>query len=152
MLASGCVTQGTSETAVRAESNRQIILGSYLAFQRGDIETLMSLLDESVVWLVPGPPIIPFAGRFEGKEGVRRFFAAAISTLDVLEQKTFESYAEGDRVIVTGYERMRVRSTGKVTTTRWMHAYRLRDGKIVSFEEFVDTAAQAAGFTPDGHG
>jgi ketosteroid isomerase-like protein len=30
-----------------------------------------------------------------------------------------------------------------------MHVYRLRNGKIVGFEEFVDTAAQASGFTPD---
>jgi ketosteroid isomerase-like protein len=152
VFVSGCATQGgaqgSGEGVVNAEANRNLIMGSYAAFQRGDIDTLLSLLDDSVVWQVPGPSTIPFAGRFEGKNGVRRFFRAAIDTLEVHEQGVLESYAEGDRVVVTGYERMTVRSTGKEIAVRWMHAYRFRNGKIIAFEEFVDTAAQAAGFAP----
>jgi ketosteroid isomerase-like protein len=149
---SGCSHPSAASGQGQVEANQKLIQQTYAAFERGDVDTIVSLVDDSVVWLVPGPSIIPFAGRFEGKEGVRRFFRAAVDTLDVLDQKTIESFAEGDRVLVTGYEHMRVRATGKEFTTRWMHSYRLRNGKIIAFEEFVDTAAQAEGFTPAGAG
>jgi ketosteroid isomerase-like protein len=145
----GCSQPQAREGRAQVDINREVIMQTYAAFQRGDVEGILTFFDESVVWVVPGPSIIPFAGRFEGKEGVRRFFRAAVDSLDVLEQKTLETIADGDRVLVTGYERMRVRATGKEISSRWMHVYRLRNGKIIAFEEFVDTAAQASGFTPD---
>lgn len=52
-----------------------------------------------------------------------------------------------NRLPVLGrHEDNRVRATGKEYFTRWVHLYTLKDGLIVGFEEFADTAAIAAAF------
>jgi ketosteroid isomerase-like protein len=133
--------------ASEKQQNVQLIRNLYAAFERGDVESVVALMDEKVIWDVPGPATIPFAGHFEGKQGVRKFFASAVSTLDVGEQKVTGFMIQGSKVGALGYERMVVKATGKDYRSNWFHLYTLRNGRIVRFEEFVDTAAQAAAFS-----
>ena len=142
-----CFTALFSGTASAKEANVQLIRNLYAAFERGDVDSVVALMDDKVIWNIPGPPSIPFAGHFEGKQGVRKFFDAAVATLDVGEQKVTGFMIQGTKVGALGYERMIVKATGKEYRSNWFHLYTLRHGKIVQFEEFVDTAAQAAAFS-----
>lgn len=54
--------------------------------------------------------------------------------------------AENDKVVALGYEHLEVKADGRSYRSTWAHVYTLRNGKVVKFEEFVDTAAQAAAF------
>jgi uncharacterized protein len=135
----------TAKTST-VSANEQVIKKLYAAFQRGDVEAITTLMDDNVEWIVPGPPEIAFAGTFNGKEGIRRFFSIAVEGLEVREQKINGFLAVGARVGVLGYEHMLVKSTGREYRTDWVHLYTLRHGKIIKFEEFVDTAAQAAAY------
>jgi hypothetical protein len=72
---------------------------------------------------------------------VTGFFAALGQNLVVESFEPLHLFAEGDRVVVLGRERMRVVSTGKVYTVEWTHLFALRDGKIARFQEYTDTAA-----------
>ena len=104
-------------------------------------------MGDGIVWTHPGnPDQIPFAGKFEGKAGVSRFFEIVFEQIDVVEQN-IKSYIDGgDNVIVTGYEHMRVKNTGREYRSNWIHMYTLADGKIVAFEEFIDTAELVSAF------
>jgi uncharacterized protein len=133
--------------AAPKQDNVRLVRNLYAAFERGDVDSVVALMDDKVVWSIPGPASIPFAGRFEGKQGVRKFFDAAVATLDVGEQKVTGFIIQGSKVGALGYERMIVKATGKGYRSNWFHLYTLRNGKIVQFEEFVDTAAQAAAFS-----
>ena len=62
--------------------------------------------------------------------------------IERFEPQTF--LADGDRVIVLGDDTARVKATGKVLTERWAHAFTLKNGKIVAFEEYMDTSAVVA--------
>ncbi len=120
----------------------------YKGFETGDMNTILSYMAEDVEWIHPGPANIPFAGVFKGKQGVGQFFSRAFAELDVLEQKIFDFVVDGDTVAALGFEHMRVKSTGREYQSNWVHLYTVRDGHIVRFEEYIDTAAVSAGFPP----
>ena len=45
-----------------------------------------------------------------------------------------------------GFERLRARPTGRVYETEWADVFTLREGKIVMFREYADTAAMTAAY------
>ena len=130
-------------------TNLQIVKNVYAGFAAGDMEAVLKDMSEMIVWMHPGKPDqIPFAGKFEGKAGVSRFFEIVFEQIDVLEQN-IKSYIDGgDSVVVIGYEHMRVKNTGREYKSNWIHMYTLSDGKIVAFEEFIDTAELVSAFNP----
>lgn len=130
-------------------TNLRIVQNVYAGFAAGDMEAVLKDMGDGIVWTHPGnPDQIPFAGIFEGKAGVSRFFEIVFENIDVMEQN-IKSYIDGgDSVIVTGYEHMRVKSTGREYKSNWIHMYTLHGGKIVAFEEFIDTAELVSAFNP----
>ena len=123
------------------QENRLVVQRGYEAFGRGDIETLLTLFADDIEWMTPGPPELATAGRRQGPGQVAQFFRAVG---DVYEIQRFEPeafIAEGDRVVVLGTETTRVKATGKVIEAHWAHAFTLRDGKVVGFRDYTDTAA-----------
>lgn len=124
--------------------NLETIRSAYAAFGRGDIQGLLALIDPQVEWENPGPREVSWAGSFPGHEGVGKFFSALGTSIDleVFEPQAF--FAQGDRVVVLGTERARVKRTGKTFTNAWAHAFTLAGGKVVKFHEYSDSAAVAA--------
>ena len=51
--------------------------------------------------------------------------------------------AQGDRVLVVGFEMGRIKSTNKTFKDDWIFAIAVRDGKLKSIREYVDTQALA---------
>lgn len=121
------------------QQNLDIVRQGYAAFGRGDIPALLNLLDPEVSWTTPGPADLPIAGTRRGPAAVGEFFAAVTSMLDFLRFEPQEFIAQGDRVIVTGFDAARVKLTGTTLPDfRWVHLFEVRGGKIVSFEEVGD--------------
>ena len=130
-------------------TNLQIVKNVYAGFAAGDMEAVLKDMGGGIVWTHPGDPDqIPFAGIFEGKAGVSRFFEIVFEQIDVLEQNIKSFIDGGDSVIVIGYEHMKVKNTGREYKSNWIHMYTLADGKIVAFEEFIDTAELVSAFNP----
>jgi uncharacterized protein len=57
-----------------------------------------------------------------------------------------EFVAQGDKVAVLGFERSRIKPTGRTLEQEWAHVYKLRDGKVAEFSALEDTAAHAVAF------
>jgi ketosteroid isomerase-like protein len=51
-----------------------------------------------------------------------------------------ELIAEGDRVVALGSYSWRVRANGQEFGGDFAHAWTIRDGKAVGFQEYMDTA------------
>jgi ketosteroid isomerase-like protein len=126
------------------QDNRALVQRGYDAFGRGDIEALLALLDENVEWITPGPSDLPTAGRRRGRQQVAEFFKGVDSLFEIQRFEPESFVSEGDRVVVLGSETTRVKATGKVLEMRWVHAFTVRNGKVVVLEEFQDTAAVVA--------
>ncbi len=121
----------------------------YATFMAGEIAALRHLVTDDFVLTNDFTSRVPTAGRFEGKDGIERFFAIlgeVISEVHVFEADHF--IADDDYVAVLGHERMRVKSTGRIVEARWVQVGRFRDGLMSHFDEYSDTAAWDLGFTP----
>jgi ketosteroid isomerase-like protein len=126
------------------QQNVELVRKGYEAFGRGDIEGMLSLFDDNIEWVSPGPSDLPTAGTRRGRQQVAEFFRAINEAFEIqqFEPKTF--VAQGDRVVVLGEDTARVKATGKVLNESWAHAFVVRNGKVVSFQEYIDTAATVA--------
>ena len=49
--------------------------------------------------------------------------------------------AQGDKVVVLGRSEAKVKSTGRMAATDWVHVFTVRDQKVTNFTELFDSAA-----------
>lgn len=122
-----------------------LVAAIYEAFGRGDIEFVLSQLHPEIEWITPLD--LPWAiGCYRGPAGVQRYFESFQAALIEPAIAPEDYITEGARVVAFGVERARARATGKAFATRFAHAFALRDGKVVRFEGFVDTASVLSAF------
>jgi ketosteroid isomerase-like protein len=116
----------------------------YAAFQRGDIATIAGAALPDTVWQTHGrTKDHPAIGVHKGPQGIQSFFGLVAETQDVAAFTPREFYAAGDKVFVRGHYAWTIRKTGKPVSAEWLHMFTVRDGKLLAFEEFTDTAAFA---------
>jgi ketosteroid isomerase-like protein len=128
------------------QTNLDVVQQAYAAFGQGDIPALLEFLTDDVEWTMQGPSVIPWSGTRHGREGVAEFFSLVGETIEFEQFEPREFLAQGDTVVVLGYERSRVKATGRTFEQEWAHVYTLRNGKIAKGRFIDDTAAQAAAF------
>jgi ketosteroid isomerase-like protein len=126
------------------QQNLDIIRRGYEAFGHGDIDTLLGLFDEQIEWVTPGPAELPTSGRRTGKEQVGQFFGIVNDLFEIHRFEPKQMIAQGDRVVVLGEESATVKATGKVLDNSWAHVFTLRDGRVIAFQEYFDTASTVA--------
>jgi uncharacterized protein len=124
------------------QESKQVVKDLYAAFGRGDITSVLELIAEDVVWRLPGT-VPDYSGTYEGQTSVVNFFEELNSTVEIEGFEPLDFVAEGDRVLVTGWSRGRVKSTGRMFDNHWVMAFNVRDGKIIKFEEYADTQVLA---------
>jgi len=128
------------------QENIAIVQQAYANFESGDINALLALLSDDVQWQLPEIANIPFAGKRQGHEQVGQFFASLGALQDVLEFTPQSFTAQNDKVAVQGQYRWRVKATGREYGADWAHVFTIRDGKVVNFHEYTDSAAAAAAY------
>jgi ketosteroid isomerase-like protein len=95
-----------------------------------------------VEWFIPVPPqILQYAGQRRGREGVAQFFSLLDGAEEIERFEPKEFLAQGEKVVVLGTYRARVKTTGRIVESDWVHVHILRDAKVQEFREFCDTAA-----------
>lgn len=120
----------------------QVVKDGYAAFGRGDIAGLLALLAEDVEWHIPGAGL-PLAGTYRGHDGVAKFFQKLSEETEILDFQPREFVADGDRVLVVGSERVKVRATNRTVDLDWIMSFTMRNGKVTNFREYTDTKALA---------
>ncbi len=127
------------------QENVQVVKEGFAAFSRGDIPGLLALLSDNVEWVTPGSGM-PLAGTYRGHEGVANFFQKLAQETDILDFQPREFVAEGDRVLVVGWERGKIKATNRTFELDWIMAFTVRDGKVTQFREYTDTQALAGAY------
>ena len=119
----------------------------YAMFFRGDLAAIVDNCTPDVVWESVGDRAqFPIFGHWDGKEGVKAFFAKLVETHDFTEFSPKEFYSSGDHVFVCGHYGMTIKKTGRHVEMDWVHVFVLRDGLCGSFREHTDTATLARGW------
>jgi len=129
------------------QQNLALVQEFYAALKRGDVTGLLNTLADDVAWFVPGPKdIIPLVGQREGARQVVQILAKLSEMQDAEQFDIREFVAQGDTVIALGHYRWRIKSSGQFFESDWARAFGIRNGKISSFQEYVDTYAWAAAY------
>ncbi len=128
----------------REQENTKLVQQIYEDFKRGDIKALLNLLSVNIEWQLPEIENVPFAGKRRGHEEMGQFFECLVDTQEVQHFDPREFIARGDKVLALGHYAWRVKSTGREFGGDFAHVFTVRDGKVVRFHEYMDTAAAAA--------
>ena len=130
-------------------SNLETTKKAYELFKQGDISTLVKdIVDDTCTWISPGPrDKLPWAGNFKGRPEIADFFARVAQNLDFTEFAPREMIEQGDTVVVIGTSSARMKNTGKAMKNEWVHVIKYRQGKLVFWQEYTDTAAEVLGMS-----
>ena len=138
----------TRELNATSQTPARVAHELFAALQSVDRAEVLAVLTDDVEWWVAGPPEIPYAGTFRGRDEVARFFVAFDGAIDYESWEAREFIAERDTVVVIGDERWRAKTTGKIVDNPWVLVLTVRDGKIARFRAYEDTAASRDAFLP----
>ena len=112
----------------------------------GSVQTWLGLFADDMVIRSLGEenPRLDFAKSRQGKSEAQQYFAELGSSWELVYFNPEDFIAQDDRVVVLSRVAFKSRITGKVAQSPKADIFRFRDGKIVEFLEFFDTAAAAA--------
>lgn len=121
--------------------NTQAIQTAYECFGKGDVAGILNQLTTDVTWHVAPVNNVPYTGTRNGHTGAAEFFTLMAEVEDTLKFEPQEFIAQGDKVVVIGQYEGRAKATGREYATYFVHVFTLRDAKVTSFVEYIDTAA-----------
>src|SRR3984957_18997413 len=121
--------------------NIAIVREVYNAFERQDLEGLLTLVDPDCV--VTQDALLPWGGRYVGHDGVTMFAFALMGSTDsaVIVESLFEA---DDQVIQCGRSKGTVRANGNAFDIPEVHIWTLKDGEVVAAHPPFDTPAMLA--------
>jgi hypothetical protein len=129
------------------EENKRVVQSIFEAFGRGDVPGVLANLSEDVTWKAPGPSSVPYFGDRRGHGGATEFFVQLGTNVDFEHFQPGAFIAEGDKVVVLGRERGRVKGTGKSFDNDWALVFTVEGGKVTGFQCYENTAAIAEAFS-----
>ena len=124
------------------KENVQIVKDAFAAFGRGDIQGLLAFLAEDIEWISPGGTLPP-GGTYCGTAAVAGFFQNLSTALEFSSFEPREFVAEGDRVLVVGFDSWRAKATNRTFEGHWVMVFTVRNGKVTNVREYVDTLGVA---------
>ena len=104
--------------------------------------------DVALESLANGAPGMAFTSRRSGKDQISAYLEELTDQWEMLTYEMNEYIAQGDRVVAVGRCAWRNKATGKVADTPKVDLWRLRDGQVVEFAEFYDTAQSLSAAKP----
>ena len=128
-------------------ANITAIKNIYGAYGSRDLETVLKGFAADVEWHAHGRPSdFPGLGPRKGVDELREFFQLVGANVDFTAFSPNEFYADKDKVFVLGHYAMTVKKTGHNFASDFVHVMPFKDGRIVKFDEFLDTAGLAAAY------
>jgi uncharacterized protein len=132
------------------EKNVQTVKDFFAAIGRGDREGLLALVGEDIEWIIPGEDW-PLAGTRRGHAGLADLLETASKTMETTTEPR-EYVAQGDRVLVIGFAKGKVKATNRTFEDDWVFAVTVRNGKVTNIREYIDTQALARASQMDASG
>jgi ketosteroid isomerase-like protein len=123
------------------EKNIQTVKDFFAAIGSGDREALLALVAEDIEWIIPGEDW-PLAGTHRGHAGLADLLQTASESIETSTEPR-EFVAQGDRVLVVGFAKGKIKATNKTFEDHFVFAITVRDGKLTNIREYIDTQALA---------
>ena len=121
------------------DKNVQTVKDFFAAIGRGDRGALLALVAEDIEWIIPGKDW-PLAGTHRGHAGLADLLQTASKSIETSTEPR-EFVAQGDRVLVVGFAKGKIKATNKTFEDHFVFAITVRDGKLTNIREYIDTQA-----------
>lgn len=127
--------------------NTKVVQEAYAAFGRGDVQGILDRLDDGIVWkgVYGAGPHVPTSGERRGKAQVGEFFKQVGQSVNFSRFEPKEFIATGDTVVALGHYTATT-PVGKSFDSDFAMMFRLRNGKVIEFQEFTNSAAIDAAY------
>jgi uncharacterized protein len=112
------------------EQNIELVKKGYQAFSTGDLDTVITLYDDTIEWIQPGESAI--SGTYHGKGELREYLGRLAEKPPTVKPLRF--LADGDTVVVLSETTIDDESAPDA------EVYTLRDGNAVRVQVYGDTA------------
>ena len=124
-----------------SQESVNVVRGMYEAFAKGDVPAVLAALDPKVEWWEAENFIYADGNPYVGPEAVLTGVFARLGS----EWEGFAVSPEGvldagDTVIGHGYYSGTYRKNGERVRAQFAHFFTFRDGRVVKFEQYTDTA------------
>ncbi|SIN67261.1 hypothetical protein SAMN02745824_1709 [Parasphingorhabdus marina DSM 22363] len=127
-----------------ASSSKELIERIYAAFAAGDIEAFTNALAVDVVW--NEAENFPYADR-NPYRGIKQIMEGVLSRTaedwDGFSIQMNDIVDGGDRVVTMGRYSGMHKKTGKKLDAQAAHVWTVKDGKVVRFQQYIDTLTTA---------
>lgn len=122
-----------------AQKNIGTMRAAYDAFAKGEYTRLPFAPD--IEWIEPDVEGLWTRGTHHGVDAViKDVFESTVERFDDFRVQCDEYLEAGNRVIVMGRFMGRSKETGNRLNAPFVHVWTLRNGKIISFRNYTDTA------------
>jgi ketosteroid isomerase-like protein len=132
-----------------SEENVEVVRAQIDAYNRGDYDAALALLDEEVEWHVPEVAALdaPASGIVQGRARVAEQFARWLEAWETHAFQVTDALSRGDDVFIAGLQVGRGRHSGLYIRVPTFHVFTVRDQKIVAMRAFPERAEalEAAG-------
>jgi ketosteroid isomerase-like protein len=121
-----------------SEGDIEFVRGTYGAFARGDIPTVLAAFSEDVEWFEAEG--MPYGGLYRSGEAVlQNVFGPIAADLDGFAVTPEEYIGSGATVVAVVRYTGTGKTTGKALDLPAVHIWDIRDGKLARFRQFIDT-------------
>ena len=121
-------------------TNREIIMALYAAFDSGDMDAVLGLMADDIVWREAENNKWADGNPYVGPQAIAAgVFGRVPEEYDNFAVEIGQVVAEGDTVVMQGRYRAQVKGGGAVITPQIVHWWTVKNGKIAAFQQHVDT-------------
>jgi ketosteroid isomerase-like protein len=99
---------------------------------------------EDIEWIIPGEDW-PLAGTHREHAGLADLLQKASEMVETSYPEPPEFVAQGDRVLVVGFARGRIKATKRTFEDHWVFAITVRNGKVKDIRDVCRHASTGAG-------
>jgi ketosteroid isomerase-like protein len=125
-----------------SQQDIQTVRSAYEAFNRQDIPAVLATYDPAIEWTEAGGGRAP-SGTFRGPEAVASHVFATVPANFEEFRATPERFIDaGEHVVVIGRFHGKAKS-GATLDAPFVHVQRMRNGRIIKFENYVEASAWA---------
>lgn len=123
------------------EDNRAIINGMYEAFATGDVPTVLGAMNEHVIWNEAEGNSLAKGNPYKSPDAVLKGVFTPLTeeweNFRLADIKLHEM--SNDKVLATLRYHGKFKKTGKSINAQAAHLWKLENGKVISFQQYVDT-------------
>ena len=123
----------------------ETVLHFFDAVINGDLDKALGMVHPDCTWVYRGPDSIPFVGEYKGPEGVGDYLQKFGSTVEIVEFNPEMIWNDND-IIIQASEINRLHGGDKTIELDVTQVFKVKNGWIMAFQEYSDTAKMASLF------